>query len=114
MITYTPLQAGEASPDRRSIDPASGAYHQGTVWAWLLGHFALAEYRAFGDADLAQSRLAAMRDHIFDAGLGTISEVFEAEPSRLPAGALSQAWSVACVIEAWWRIEQAKGLAGRA
>jgi len=104
---YQPHYSG----DRRQRD---AAYHQGTIWAWLLGHFALAEYRAFGDADLAQSRLAAMRDHLFDAGLGTISEVFEAEPPHLPAGAPSQAWSVACVIEAWWRIEQAKGLAGRA
>ena len=104
---YQPRYSG----DRRQRD---GAYHQGTVWAWLLGHFALAEYRAFGDADLAQSRLAAMRDHLFDAGLGTISEVFEAEPPHQPAGAPSQAWSVACVIEAWWRIERAKGLPGRA
>jgi predicted glycogen debranching enzyme len=104
---YRPRYRG----DRRQRD---AAYHQGTVWAWLLGHFALAEYRAFGDADLAQSRLATMRDHLFDAGLGTISEVFEAEPPHLPAGAPSQAWSVACVIEAWWRIEQAKGLAGGA
>src|SRR5207248_862908 len=45
-----------------------GAYHQGTVWAWLLGHYALAEYRVHGDADLALERLAAIRDHLFDAG----------------------------------------------
>ena len=83
-----------------------GAYHQGTVWAWLLGHYALAEYRVYGDADLALRRLAAMRDHLFDAGLGTISEVFEATPPHLPGGAPSQAWSVACVLEAWWRLER--------
>jgi predicted glycogen debranching enzyme len=85
-----------------------GAYHQGTVWAWLLGHYALAEYRVHGDADLALQRLTAMRDHLFDAGLGTISEIFEAEPPHLPGGAPSQAWSVACVLEAWWRLERAK------
>src|SRR6516225_9635460 len=56
-----------------------GAYHQGTVWAWLLGHYALAEYRVHGDAELALHRLGAMRDHLFDAGLGTVSEIFEAE-----------------------------------
>jgi predicted glycogen debranching enzyme len=85
-----------------------GAYHQGTVWAWLLGHFALAEYRVFRDAELAQARLSAIRDHLFDAGLGTVSEVFDPTPPHLPGGAPSQAWSVACVIEAWWRIEQAR------
>jgi len=84
-----------------------GAYHQGTVWAWLLGHYALAEYRVHSDADLALQRLAAMRDHLFDAGLGTISEIFEAEPPHCPSGAPSQAWSVACVLEAWWRLERA-------
>jgi len=73
-----------------------GAYHQGTVWAWLLGHYALAEYRVHGDADSALKRIAAMRDHLFDAGLGTISEIFERNrhisravrprrPGRLPA-----------------------------
>jgi 4-alpha-glucanotransferase len=84
-----------------------GAYHQGTVWAWLLGHYALAGYRVEGDADLAVQRLAAMRDHLFDAGLGTISEIFEAEPPYRPSGAPSQAWSVACVLEAWWRLKHA-------
>jgi glycogen debranching enzyme len=83
-----------------------GAYHQGTVWAWLLGHYALAEYRVHGDADLTLQRVAAMRDHLFDAGLGTISEIFEAEPPHLPRGAPAQAWSVACVLEAWWRVKR--------
>jgi 4-alpha-glucanotransferase len=85
-----------------------GAYHQGTVWAWLLGHYALAEYHVHGDADLALQRLGVMRDHLFDAGLGTVSEIFEAEPPHLPRGVPSQAWSVACVIEAWWRLQRAR------
>jgi len=100
-LDYQPHYGG----DPRHRD---GAYHQGTVWAWLLGHFALAEYRVFGDADAAQARLSAIRDHLFDQGLGSVSEVFDAAPPHLPGGAPSQAWSVACVIEAWWRIERAK------
>jgi len=84
-----------------------GAYHQGAVWTWLLGHYVLAEYRAYGNADLALQRLSAMRDHLFDAGLGTVSEIFEAEPPHNPCGAPSQAWSVACVIEAWRRLQRA-------
>src|SRR5260370_1457374 len=83
-----------------------GAYHQGTVWAWLLGHYALAEYRVHGDADSALERIAAMRDHLFDAGLGTISGIFEGESPHCPSGRPSQAWSVACVLQAWWRIKR--------
>ena len=98
---YQPHYAGD--PWHRD-----GAYHQGTVWAWLLGHYSLAEYRVYGDADLALQRLATMRDHLFDAGLGTISEVFDAAPPHIPGGAPSQGWSVACVLEAWWRLGRAK------
>jgi predicted glycogen debranching enzyme len=86
-----------------------GAYHQGTVWAWLLGHYAMAEYRVHGNAELTLQRLAAMRDHLCDSGVGTISEIFEAAAPHLPGGAPAQAWSVACVIEAWSRLARAKG-----
>jgi predicted glycogen debranching enzyme len=102
------------SPDHSDYKPhyagdpwhRDGAYHQGTVWAWLLGHYVVAEYRVRGDTDLAMQRLAVMRDHLFDAGLGTISEIFDAEAPHLPAGAPSQAWSVACILEAWWSVQR--------
>jgi 4-alpha-glucanotransferase len=45
-------------------------------------------------------------DHLLDAGLGTVSEIFEAAPPHLPCGAPSQAWSVACVLDAWTRLER--------
>jgi 4-alpha-glucanotransferase len=107
----------------RSLDPAhrdfreqylggvwerDGSYHQGPVWAFLLGHYALAEHRVHGDPALAQARLAPLRDHLLDAGLGTVSEVFDGAPPHTPRGAPSQAWSVACALEAWWRLERAK------
>lgn len=85
-----------------------GAYHQGTVWAWLLGHYALAEFRVTGDAAAAQQRLIPLADHLSDEGVGTISEIFDGDPPHEPRGAPSQAWSVACILEAWWRLEQAK------
>ena len=85
-----------------------GAYHQGPVWAWLLGHYALAEFRVTGDAAAAQARLEPVRDHLFDAGLGTVSEIFDGAAPHLPRGAPSQAWSVACVLEAWWQLERGK------
>jgi 4-alpha-glucanotransferase len=98
---YQPIYAG--SPWERD-----SRYHQGPVWAWLLGHYAMAEFRVHGDAAAAQARLEYMRDHLLDAGLGTVSEIFDAEPPFTPRGAPSQAWSVACVLEAWWRLEKAR------
>ena len=92
------------------LGPASqrdAAYHQGTVWAWLLGPWALANYRVYGDAASAQ-RFEPVGDHLADAGLGQISEIFDGDPPHAPRGCPAQAWSVACVLEAWWRLERAK------
>lgn len=80
------------------------AYHQGTVWAWLLGHFALAEYRVYGDAERALRRLDPLREHLGMAGMGTISEVFDGDAPHTPRGAPSQAWSVACTLDAWRKL----------
>ncbi len=86
-----------------------GAYHQGPVWGWLLGHYALAEYRVSGDAALALSRLEPIADHLSDAALGTVSEIFDGAPPHKPRGAPAQAWSVACTLEAWWRLQGVTG-----
>ena len=84
------------------------AYHQGPAWAWLLGHYAMALYRVSGDAQVALSLLQPLRDHLCDAGLGTISELFDADPPHTPRGTPSQAWSVACTLHAWCQLEQAR------
>jgi predicted glycogen debranching enzyme len=117
LTTYGLRSLAPSHPDYKSHyagDPwhRDSAYHQGTVWAWLLGHYVLAEYRVRGDIRLALQRLSAMRDHLFDAGLGTISEIFDADPPHVPSGAPSQAWSVACVVETWWRLQQTKQATG--
>ncbi|MEZ5583452.1 MAG: amylo-alpha-1,6-glucosidase [Candidatus Competibacteraceae bacterium] len=57
-----------------------GGYHQGPLWGWLLGHYALAEYRVNGDRDAALRLLEPLRDHLFDAALGQISEIFDGAP----------------------------------
>jgi len=85
-----------------------GAYHQGTVWAWLLGHWALAQYRVTGDAAGAQALLSPIAEHLRDAGLGQVSEIFDGDPPHTPRGCPAQAWSVACVLEAWVKLEEAK------
>jgi len=112
----TPYGLRSLSPESQSYHPhyegnvlqRDAAYHQGTVWAWLLPHFALAEHRVTGDADLALSRLDAIRQHFMEAGLGTISEIFDGDYPHTPRGAPAQAWSVACVLEAWVKLERAR------
>ncbi len=79
--------------DLRSRD---AAYHQGTVWPWLLGPFVDAWRRAFpGDEGTAVQFLAAFEGHLDDGCVGSISEIFDAEPPYAPRGCVAQAWSVA-------------------
>jgi len=77
-------------------------------WGWLLGHFALAAFRVTGDAVAAQALLEPMRDALADQGLGTIGEIFDGDAPHDPRGAPSQAWSVACTLQAWFALETAR------
>ncbi len=77
------------------------AYHQGTVWAWLIGPFISAYVRIHGGKRGrrdARKFLDPLLDSINDAGLGTISEIFDGDPPHKPRGCISQAWSVAEVL----------------
>jgi predicted glycogen debranching enzyme len=78
-----------------------GAYHQGTVWGWLIGPFVEAHYTVFKDRAAALGYLAPFEQHLRDVGLGTIGEVFEGEAPHLPKGCAAQAWSVAEVLRVW-------------
>lgn len=88
------------------VHARDAAYHQGTVWTWLLGHYALADYRVRGDIEQAQALLEPLADHLSDAGLGTLSEIFDGDPPHHPRGCPAQAWSVGCVLDAWTRLER--------
>ena len=87
--------------DLRSRD---AAYHQGTVWAWLIGPYVDAWLRVHPD-DRAGARrlLEGFEAELGRAGIGTISEIFDAEPPFAPRGCVSQAWSVAEALRAWLR-----------
>jgi glycogen debranching enzyme len=75
------------------------AYHQGTVWAWLIGPFIDAWLRVHpGDTATARHFLDAFAGHLSEAGIGSISEVFDAEAPFTPRGCIAQAWSVAEVL----------------
>jgi predicted glycogen debranching enzyme len=86
--------------DRRARD---GAYHMGTVWTWLLGPYfdavAVVDGVEAARAELL-AILPALRRHLADSGLGTISEIFDADAPHAPAGCIAQAWSVAEVLRA--------------
>jgi predicted glycogen debranching enzyme len=80
------------------------AYHQGTVWGWLVGPFVDAWLRVQPD-DKASARkcLEGFAAHLDDAGVGTLSEIFDAEKPFTPRGCIAQAWTVAEVLRAWIR-----------
>ena len=77
------------------------AYHQGTVWGWWLGPYALAYARVHGDPQGALRWLDAIGHHLATAGLGSISEIFDGDAPHTPRGCIAQAWSVAEVLRAW-------------
>lgn len=93
-----PAYVGRYGGDQRQRD---AAYHQGTVWAWLIGPFVSAYLRVHGDRTLARSYLAPLLDHLSSAGVGSIREIFDGDPPFAPRGAIAQAWSVAEVLRAW-------------
>jgi predicted glycogen debranching enzyme len=104
-----PRYRGRYDGDPRSRD---GAYHQGTVWPWLLGPFLSAYVKVHGRTEEARRRadqfLDPLRAHLWQAGLGQISEVFDGDAPHRPGGCFAQAWSVAEVLRTY--IEDAKDL----
>lgn len=81
-----------------------GAYHQGTVWAWLIGPFVDAHYRVYGDVSIARSFLEPLALHLQSACLGSISEIFDADSPFTARGCFAQAWSVAEVLRTWVKL----------
>ncbi|HUC71856.1 MAG TPA: amylo-alpha-1,6-glucosidase [Stellaceae bacterium] len=110
--SLAPQEPGYRGACRGTVAERDGAYHQGTVWAWLLGPWASAYYRVYGDAAAAQRFLRPIGDHLCDAGLGQVSEIFDGDPPHTPRGCPAQAWSVTSILEAWWRLEHAKAATG--
>jgi predicted glycogen debranching enzyme len=88
-----------------------GAYHQGTVWAWLLGPFVLAHLKVHADPAAAEALVMPLLRHLADYGLGSVGEVFDGDPPFAPGGCIAQAWSVAEVLRAWQAISAARASA---
>jgi glycogen debranching enzyme len=105
----TPVGLRSLAPGHRDYKPAyfgnlrarDAAYHQGTVWAWLIGRFLDAWLEVYADKKKARAMLTGFEAHLREAGIGTISEIFDAEAPSTPRGCISQAWSVAEVLRAY-------------
>jgi glycogen debranching enzyme len=104
--SLSPDEPGYRSQYSGSPSDRDGAYHQGTVWSWLIGPFIEAHLKVFGDADRAEQILRPLADQARIEGLGTVSEIFEAEPPFAPRGCIAQAWSVGEILRAWHMIER--------
>jgi predicted glycogen debranching enzyme len=103
----TPIGLRSLAPDEPGYAPVyrggpperDGAYHQGTVWPWLIGPFVDAWLSARGRTDAAKAEarerfLRPLETHLEEAGLGHVSEIADAEPPFTPRGCPFQAWSV--------------------
>jgi predicted glycogen debranching enzyme len=111
---WTPLGLRSLSPfDPRDIGrygggprERDGAYHQGTVWSWLAGPYALAHYRVYNDVARAQALLAGLVAHLREACVGQLSEIHDGDAPHLPQGCFAQAWSVADTLRTWRELDE--------
>ena len=96
-----PDYRGRYGGDRYQRD---GAYHQGTVWGWLLGPFVQAHLQVYQDPIQARQLLEPMVNHLQDRGIGNLSEIFDGDAPHFPRGCIAQAWTVAEVLRVWQAI----------
>jgi predicted glycogen debranching enzyme len=102
------------SPDHRQYQGHYGgdqvlrdcAYHQGTVWGWLIGAFVQAHLRVYKDPAQAHRILEAIASNLNAHGVGSLSEIFDGNAPMYPRGCIAQAWTVAEVLRAWLLTER--------
>jgi glycogen debranching enzyme len=110
-VLLTPVGLRSLSPDHRdyqrryygNLHARDAAYHQGTVWAWLIGAYVDAWLRVHPD-DVAGVRALLLKlvPHLDEACIGSVSEIFDAEEPYTPRGCIAQAWSVAEALRCLW------------
>lgn len=105
-----PLYEGRYEGDQPTRDRA---YHQGTVWVWLLEHYAKANFDLYGVDFLARAEemLSNFEEDIDSYGIGSICEIYDGDPPHAQRGAISQAWSVGAVLRINEMIEAHRGRA---
>jgi predicted glycogen debranching enzyme len=113
MRSLAPTDARYAARYTGTPYERDAVYHQGTVWSWLLGPFAIAHYRVYDDRPAALALLDGIAAHLRDGCVGQVSEIFDAEAPFAPRGCFAQAWSVAETLRAWSQINESKTQTGR-
>lgn len=100
--TLAPRASGYIGCYGGSQEMRDRAYHNGTVWPWLLGHFTEGLLKVTSDRrkvlNIMQPCLVALQEHLSDYGVGSIAEIFSGDFPHKPDGCISQAWSVAEVL----------------
>jgi len=119
----TPYGLRTLSPDEANYHGRYGgdqlsrdaAYHQGTVWPWLMGPFLRAFLKVNGGSAAARYQaeewISHLKTHVSDAGLGHVSEIFDGDPPHRPVGCIAQAWSVAELLRVY--VEDIRGIQPR-
>ncbi len=110
----TPHGLRSLSPDHPAYVPhyggnrqmRDGTYHQGTVWGWLIGPYAVAYSHVYGAQEAVKFLLEPLLRHLDGGCAGSVSEIFDGDAPYTPRGAFAQAWSVAEVLRAWHLLEQ--------
>jgi predicted glycogen debranching enzyme len=102
--TLSPSDPGYIGTYQGNTESRDMAYHNGTVWPWLLGPYITAYIKVNGGSGKSRREmnvlLEGLRGHLDEAGIGTISEVFDGDSPHRPGGCISQAWSVAEIMRA--------------
>ncbi len=101
------------NPDYKAVyegnqEQRDKAYHQGTVWPWLLGHFCEGYLKLHKKSGIGFVRqlVEGFEEVMSEHGIGSISEIYDGNPPHLPGGAISQAWSVAEILRILTMLEK--------
>lgn len=115
-VLLTPKGIRTLSPDNPAYvgvyegnqEQRDKAYHQGTAWPWLLGHFceAYLQIHQENGLELVKKIFNAFEEDMMIHGIGTVSEIYDGDPPHYPDGAISQAWSVGELLRIYYFIGQ--------
>lgn len=108
--TLSPKDSNYIGIYQGNQDQRDSAYHQGTVWPWLLGHFAEGYLRIHGQSGVSfiEKIYQGFEEDMVIHGIGSISEIYDGDPPHHPNGTVSQAWSVAELLRVKMMIDQFK------
>ncbi len=109
--TLAPADPAYRGRYRGGAEERDSSYHQGTVWPWLLGPFGEAALRTAENREQEKESLRRhirqfLQSHLREAGVGSVSEVFDGDPPHRPGGCIAQAWSVAELIRLYLLLKE--------